>query len=104
MFKIIAAVALVISVSSASAATLDNRGCGPFADALRFVMDKYGEAPAFIAMHRSSVITITVNEKTGTYTVWAQLSPEIMCAVDAGEGWEPAPDSVKQVAPAGKPL
>ncbi len=98
--------ALVLSlaiVSPASAATVDAHGCAPFADALRFIMDKYGEAPAFIAISGPSVITITVNEKTRTFTVWAQRTPEIMCAVSSGEGWEPAPDSVKAIALPGKP-
>lgn len=95
--------AMIAFACPASAANLDNHGCAPFADALRFIMDKNGEAPAFLAIHGSAVLTITVNEKTGTFTVWAQRTPEIMCAVDAGEGWEPAPDAVKQIAPAGKP-
>ncbi len=101
--KTLLAVALAALVSPALAKDTLTNGCGPFAVALRLAMDQFGEAPAFIAIRGTSVITITVNARTGSFTVWAQKTPDIMCAVDAGEGWQVAPDSVKAVAPAGKP-
>jgi hypothetical protein len=79
-------------------------GCAPFAVALRLAMAQYGEAAAFIAATGNGVvITLTVNAKTGTWTMWGQREPETMCLVTGGEGWEPAPDAVKQIAPAGEP-
>jgi hypothetical protein len=79
-------------------------GCAPFAVALRLAMAQYGESAAFVAATGNGVvITVTVNAKTGTWTMWGQRDPETMCLLTGGEGWEPAPDAVKQVAPPGEP-
>lgn len=103
MRKLLALAALAALISPVEAKNTLVNGCGPFAVALRLAMDQYGEAPAFIAIRGAGVITITVNPKTGSFTVWLQRIPDIMCAVDAGEGWQVAPDAVKAVAPPGKP-
>ena len=79
-------------------------GCAPFAMALRLAMAQYGEAAAFVAGTTNGVvITLTVNPKTGTWTMWGQRDPETMCLLTGGEGWQPAPDALKQLAPAGEP-
>lgn len=98
------ALALAATVALAGPAAAAS-SCMPFADALRYVMDRYGEAPAFIASNaRGVVLTITINAKTGTWTVWGQTSSSAtMCALDAGEGWEPASEGLKSVAPPGRP-
>jgi hypothetical protein len=66
-------------------------------------MDRYGEAPAFVAQTGSTILTITVNEKTGSYTVWGQKESSTMCALGGGSNWQPAPEALKNVAPPGKP-
>lgn len=74
MFKIIvaAAIAALATVSPASAKDSLVEGCAPFATALRMAMDGYGEAPAYIAESGNLVITVTINPKTGTFSLWAQ--------------------------------
>ena len=79
-------------------------GCAPFAVALRLAMSQYGEAASYIAATGNGVVvTVTVNDKTGTWTMWGQRDAETMCLLTGGEGWEPAPEAVKQIAPAGEP-
>ena len=79
-------------------------GCASFAVVLRLAMAQYGEAPAFIATAGSGiVVTLTVNAKTGTWTMWGQRDGETMCLLTGGEGWQPAPEAVKGIAPAGRP-
>jgi hypothetical protein len=79
-------------------------GCAPFAVALRLAMAQYGEAASFIAATGNGVVvTVTVNARTGTWTLWGQRGAETMCLLTGGESWQAAPDAVKQVAPPGQP-
>jgi|SRR6516164_3131962 hypothetical protein len=79
-------------------------GCAPLAVVLRLAMAQYGEAPAFVATAGTGVVvTLTVNAKTGTWTMWGQRDGETMCLLTGGEGWHSAPDAVKGIAPAGRP-
>ena len=79
-------------------------GCAPFAVVLRLAMSQYGESAAFIATTGNGVVvTLTVNATTGTWTMWGQHDAGTMCLLTGGEGWEQAPDAVKQIAPAGTP-
>jgi hypothetical protein len=95
------------SVASAVAAGEPDHltnGCAPLAVVLRLAMAQYGEAPAFVATAGSGiVVTLTVNAKTGTWTMWGQRDAETMCLLTGGEGWQQAPDAVKGIAPAGRP-
>ena len=96
-----------VSVATALAAGEPDHltnGCAPLAVVLRLAMAQYGEAPSFIATAGSGiVVTLTVNAKTGTWTMWGQRDAETMCLLAGGEGWQPAPDAVKRIAPAGRP-
>lgn len=74
---------------------LDARGCGPWQTALKVVKDAFGEIPAFLAMTDAAVLTVTVNDKTGSWSIFAQTGPDIMCLVATGKHWEVAPDSVR---------
>jgi hypothetical protein len=79
-------------------------GCASLAVVLRMAMAQYGEAPAFVATAGTGmVIALTVNAKTGTWTMWGQREPDTMCLLTGGAGWQQAPDAVKQIAPAGRP-
>ena len=79
-------------------------GCAPLAVVLRLAMAQYGEAPAFVVTAGTGiVVTLTVNAKTGTWSMWGQRDAETMCLLAGGEGWQPAPDAVKRIAPAGRP-
>jgi hypothetical protein len=91
--------------SSATAASdhLTN-GCAPLAMTLRLAMAQYGESPAFVATASGGVvIMLTVNAKTGTWTMWGQRDPDTVCLLAGGEGWQAAPAALKQVAPPGEP-
>ena len=100
----IAAVFILVaySVFMRVTAAAQTPACGPYAAVLRNLVEKYGERPAFIATSRQTVITITVNEKTGTWTMLAQTTPELMCFVAAGEDWGEAPESVRNPPPEGR--
>jgi hypothetical protein len=79
-------------------------GCAPLAVALRLAMAQYGEAAAFIGVTGNGVVvTVTSNARTGTWTLWGQRGVETVCLLTGGEGWQPAPDAVKQMAPPGQP-
>ena len=101
-----AALALVTLGPGFAAAEPDHltNGCAPFAVVLRLAMAQYGEAPAWIATTGNGVVvTLTINAKSGTWTMWGQRDAETTCLLTGGEGWEQAPDAVKQIAPAGTP-
>ena len=96
-----------VSVATALAAGEPDHltnGCAPLAVVLRLAMAQYGEAPAFVATAGTGiVVTLTVNAKTGTWSMWGQQGAETMCLLAGGEGWHPAPDAVKRIAPEGRP-
>lgn len=101
-----AALAFVTLAPGFAAAEPDHltNGCAPFAVVLRLAMSQYGESAAFVATTGNGiVVTLTINAKTGTWTMWGQRDAETMCLLTGGEGWEQAPDAVKQIAPAGTP-
>src|SRR5437762_2240483 len=100
------AVLLLVRTEELAAAEPDHltRGCAPFAVALRLAMAQYGESAAFIAATSNGVIiTLTVNAKTGTWTMWGQRDPETVCLLTGGLDWQPAPEAVKRIAPPGEP-
>jgi hypothetical protein len=72
----------------------------PWQKALSIAKDKFGEVPAYIAETATGVVlTVTVNPSTGTWTLWGQNKPDVMCAITVGKGWENAPDSVVHPPP-----
>ena len=102
------AAALVLSMLGPGFAAAEpdhlTNGCAPFAVVLRLAMSQYGESAAFVATTGNGiVVTLTINAKTGTWTMWGQHDAGTMCLLTGGEGWEQAPDAVKQIAPAGTP-
>lgn len=103
MFKIITLAALAALVSPAVAKDVLTNGCASLEVVLRMSMDQFGEAAAFVAMQNGHALTITVSPKTGTWSVWAQNTIGAMCLVAMGEGWQPADERVKMIAPPGKP-
>lgn len=57
---------------------------------------KYGEQPAFTAITEGgSVVIITVNPTTKTWTVLSMQNPDSACMVAAGNDWGAAPDGIK---------
>lgn len=71
------------------------QACFPWADALKIDHEQFGQLPAFIAStDGGAVIVLTVNEKSGAWTLWVQPNPDIMCVAATGEGWEKAPQTV----------
>ena len=55
----------------------------------------YGEIASYVATTTGgAVIIVTVNLKTGTWTLWAMPTPDQACPISFGDGWEAAPDSV----------
>lgn len=102
---LLAAVAAMVIVPPAAAGEdrLTN-GCAPLATALRIAMAQYGEEAAYIATTGAGVvITLTVNTKTGDWTMWGRRADDSLCLLTGGEGWQPAPEAVKKLAPPGQP-
>lgn len=91
---ILFALAIIIGAFPAKAAGVQ---CGPWEDMLRAAFERYGELPAFISIADSNgaVLTITVNDETGTYTVLAQTDADMMCAVASGKDWRAAPEGIR---------
>jgi hypothetical protein len=67
--------------------------------ALQHSMSAFGEAPAFVASTLGGqILTFTVNPKTGTFTVWQKEGDDKVCAIEAGEGWQGAPEALKALS------
>jgi hypothetical protein len=81
-----------------------SNGCASLATVLRLAMSQYGESAAFVATAGNGVVvTLTVNARTGTWTMWGQRDPDTTCLLTSGEGWQAAPAAIKQIAPPGEP-
>ena len=67
--------------------------CGPWEKVLDNLYSEYGELPSFIATEPGTggVVTFTLNEKTGSFTIVRQMNPDTMCVIGGGENWGPAP-------------
>lgn len=91
---------LALAATAASMACLSSvavaANCGPTGPVMRSLLDKYQEAPAFVASFASgAVLTITVSPK-GTWTALSQISPDTVCVVASGTGWATAPSSLSK--------
>lgn len=92
-----AAILYVLAVLFGAVPARAAAACGPWEDVLRGPHTKYGETPAYIAvMGAGAVLTITTNEITHSFTVLSQTTPDIMCAVSAGDDWRTAPDAIRK--------
>lgn len=105
MARILALLAALLAVAAAIAfATIrltlpanaaEQPSCGPWEEMLVYAANHYGEYPAFIAASdQGAVIIVTVNPDKGSYTVFAQPNEEIACAVDSGQGWNAASQTI----------
>lgn len=66
--------------------------CGPWEAVLDEAYKSYGELPTFLGTTpQGGVMIITLNEKTGSFTVMVQPNPEVICPMGGGESWAPAP-------------
>ena len=84
---ILFALAIIIGAFPAKAAV-----CGPWQTVLDGIYEEFGELPTFLGTDpKGPVMTITLNDKTGSFTIILQPNPEIMCVVGGGEKWGPAP-------------
>lgn len=54
---------------------------------LAHLADAFGEQPAFTAITAGGTVTVTVNSDTGSWTMVASPSPEILCMIAMGHGW-----------------
>lgn len=78
--------------------------CAPTEEYLDFLADRFGEVPAFIATTSAGVVTVTVNDDTGTWSMLLQRRAEVVCMVSSGERWAPAPDVMRERWKPGTPL
>ena len=77
--------------------------CATYKEMLGAVAEHWGEIPTTIASTTDGiVITITVNPKTQTWTMFGQKTADLMCFMSSGDGWEPAPDAIKALGLPGK--
>jgi hypothetical protein len=100
------ALALAVPHECGAAAGADHltNGCAPLATVLRLAMAEYGESAAFVAAAANGVVvTLTVNPRTGTWTMWGEKDADTACLLTGGEGWQEAPAAVKNLAPPGLP-
>jgi hypothetical protein len=102
-FLAIAAIGMIVSALFWNPAKADDAlpaNCFPWQKALSIAKDRFGEVPAYIAETATGVVlTVTVNPSTGSWTLWGQNKPDVMCAITVGKGWETAPDSVVHPPP-----
>ncbi len=88
--KTLALAALAAIITSPAPAS----NCGPTADVLKQLREKFGEKPAFTAnLENGAVMTILVSP-TGTWTVLSQRSADVACLVASGADWAAAPPSL----------
>jgi len=92
MTRIVAAVAAcLLFIAPAAAESV----CGPWEDMLAAIAEHDGQFPAFIATSsKGYVVVVTVNKKTGTFTIFGQPNEDTICLLDTGMGWSVAPDEV----------
>jgi len=70
-------------------------GCMTWDSARDKVKTDYGETATFIALSKNgSVIVFTINQTTGTWTLFQMPDAASACPLTAGQGWEAAPASI----------
>ncbi|MCR4332288.1 MAG: hypothetical protein NUV34_06230 [Sulfuricaulis sp.] len=96
MIRIALALAAMLAVTSAQA----EPQCMPWQAALAAARAQWGELPKFVGTTKVGVVTMTVNDADGSWTLFIQPNPEIMCVIASGRDWMPAPPSVRDAVPA----
>ena len=82
------ALACVFMCAQIGASQAEPLGCNKPKDAFADVGKQYGEVPvAVMVRDGGQVIFLTVNPETGTFTIWAQQSPDTICPVMGGDSW-----------------
>lgn len=74
---------ILAAILSATPALAQTPQCGPKADVLKMIAEKYGESPIFDGATRSSQVIVTVNSDTGTWSVLS-LNAELACLRASG--------------------
>ncbi len=77
---------------------LAQNNCAPRENVSAKLTDKYGEAPSFIGVNSKGIITIWINQKTGTWSAVLTNPSGISCVVSVGRNGE-----LLDLPPAGDP-
>jgi putative Ca2+/H+ antiporter (TMEM165/GDT1 family) len=84
MFCAIAALCLFTGSANAEVASK----CGPRADLVKVLTDKYHEIPVAIGMVDDKLIMETFASNTGTWTMFFTNAEGTSCMVSAGKDWQ----------------
>lgn len=82
------ALACVLLCTASTVQAQTQLNCGKPADAFADIAKQYGERPAQVFVRdNGQVVFFTVNPESGTWTLWAQQSPDTICPVMGGDSW-----------------
>ncbi len=62
--------------------------CGPRADLVKMLGDKYHEVPVAIGMVNSQLVMEAFASDAGTWTIFMTNANKISCMVSAGDDWQ----------------
>jgi len=86
--------AAVLAVFLWPAAVLAQPVCGPRADFLRHLQDKYGERPVGIGLTGGGgVLELLVEPGGKSWTIFVTTPGGVSCVVAAGQAWEALTDN-----------
>ena len=78
--------------ASAAGAQEPGEGCGPRAELLAKLADRYGETPAAGGLNsRGFLVTLVRREDGASWSIVATTPQGWSCLLDAGEGWQELP-------------
>lgn len=85
--RLILALAPVIALYGPPSAA--QMACGPRADIVRQLEDRYGEARQGMGLGGpASIFEVWVNLETGTWTILKTYTNGVACIFAAGDGWQ----------------
>lgn len=70
--------------------------CGPRADFVKALKDKYQESRRGIGVSGEAAIVEIYTSKAGTYTIIVTRPDGLSCIIAAGSGWEELPPPIEE--------
>ena len=85
--------ALFASLTSAAIAAQPLTNCGPHADLVKALSDKFGETPSATALtNAGGLLEVLAANDGSTWTILLSRPDGLSCVVAAGEDWQDKPD------------
>ena len=69
--------------------------CGPRADIIKMLSDKYREAPRAMAIAGQTSLVEVFTSKAGSWTILVTQPRGASCIIGAGQSWEDIPEEKK---------